>query len=136
MNRASGNRRDEDLPPNTNPRAIYGDGAEPDWEERVTITVGPEKADLVGATDCVLQAAVDYVARLGGGTVRVLPGTYRLRNSVFLASKVRLVGSGADSVLVKEESVTTRLIVDGDHWEQEVTLADPAGFHVGDGVRL
>jgi nitrous oxidase accessory protein NosD len=39
-------------------------------------------------------------------------------------------------VLVKEPSVTTRLLVDGDHWDQEVTLADPKGFQIGDGVRL
>jgi len=125
-----------DLPQNTNPRAIFGDAVEPDWDQRLTITVGPKQADLVGSTDRVLQAAVDYVARRGGGTVRVLPGTWRLRNSIFLQSHVRLVGAGADSVLVKEPSVTTKLIVDGDHWDQEVTLADPRGFQVGDGVRL
>src|SRR5689334_21462235 len=67
--------RADDLPPNTNPRAIFGDSVEPDWKQGVTITVGPKKADLVGATDRVIQAAVDYVARLGGGTVHVLPGT-------------------------------------------------------------
>jgi hypothetical protein len=128
--------RADDLPKNTNPRAIFGDWAEPDWEQRLTITVGPEQADLVGTTDRVIQAAVDYVARRGGGTVRVLAGTYRLRNSIFLQSKVRLLGSGIDSVLFKEPSVTTKLIVDGDHWDQEVTLADPDGFQVGDGVRL
>jgi parallel beta helix pectate lyase-like protein len=124
------------LPENSNPRAIAGDVVEPEWNERVTLSVGPEKADLVGASDRALQAAVDYVARKGGGTVRVLPGTYRLRNSVFLQSGVRLLGSGTDSVLVKEPSATTKLIVDGDHWDQEVTLADPKGFQVGDGVRL
>jgi hypothetical protein len=59
-----------------------------------------------------------------------------MRNSVFLQSRVRIVRSGTDSVLVKEPSVTTRLIVDGDHWDQEVALADPKGFQVGDGVRL
>jgi hypothetical protein len=125
-----------ELPKNVNPRAISGDSVEPDWRQRLTLTVGPKKADLVGATDRVIQAAVDYVARLGGGTVRVLPGTYRMRNSVFLQSRVRILGSGTDSVLVKEPSATTKLIVDGDHWEQEVTLADPKGFQVGDGVRL
>jgi hypothetical protein len=128
--------RADDLPKNSNPRAISGDSVEPDWKKRVTITVGNEKADLVGATDKVIQAAVDYVARKGGGTVRVLPGRYRLRNSIFLQSKVRILGSGMDSVLIKEPSVTTKLIVDGDHWDQEVTLADPEGFQVGDGVRL
>lgn len=128
--------RGEDLPKNTNPRTISGDTAEPDWEQRVKITVGTQKGDLVGDTDRVLQAAVDYVARKGGGTVQILPGTYRLRNSVFLQSKVRLQGSGNDSVLVKEPSVTTKLSVDADHWHQEVALADPKGFQVGDGVRL
>src|SRR5574340_565789 len=86
----------DDLPENTNPRAIWGDTVEPDWQQRLSITVGPNKADLVGATDRVIQAAVDYVARLGGGTVHVLPGTYRLRNSGFLQSRVRLLGSGPD----------------------------------------
>jgi hypothetical protein len=128
--------RADDLPRNTNPRAISGDRVEPEWAQAMTLTVGPKDADLVGATDRALQAAVDYVARFGGGTVRVLPGTYRLRNSIFLRSNVRLLGSGADSVLVKEPSATTKLTVDGDHWDQEVTLADPRGFHVGDGVRL
>src|SRR5438034_62492 len=116
---ASGLARADDLPRNTNPRAIFGDSAEPDWKQRLTLTVGPKKADLVGATDRVIQAAVDYVARRGCGTVRVLPGTYRLRNSIFLESKVRLLGSGPDSVLFKEPSVTTKLIVDGDHWDQD-----------------
>jgi parallel beta helix pectate lyase-like protein len=128
--------RAEDLPRNTNPRAIAGDSVEPDWDQSLTITVGQDRADLVGTTDRVIQAAVDYIARRGGGTVRILPGTYRLRNSIFLSSKVRLLGSKTDSVLVKEPTVTTKLIVDGDHWDQEVTLADPRGFQVGDGVRL
>jgi len=98
-----------DLPTNTSPRAIFGDSAEPDWDQRLTLMVGPQKADLVGATDRVIQAAVDYIARREGGTVRVLPGTYRLRNSVFLQSKVRLLGSGEDSVLFKKRKATVRV---------------------------
>jgi hypothetical protein len=78
----AGFARADELPPNANPRAIFGDTVEPDWEQRFTITVGPKKADLVGTTDRVIQSAVDYVARKGGGTVHVQPGTYRLRNSV------------------------------------------------------
>ena len=70
--------RADDRPENTHPQAIAGDAVEPDWRERPTITVGPGKADLVGATDRVIQAGVEYIVRLGGGTVRLLPGTYRL----------------------------------------------------------
>jgi hypothetical protein len=128
--------RSDDLPHNPNPRAIFGDSAEPNWDERITVTVGHHNAHLIGSTDRVIQAAIDYVARLGGGTVRLLPGIYRLRNSVFLRSNLRLIGSGADSVLLKQPCSTTKIIADADHWEQEITLADPSGFEVGDGVRL
>lgn len=124
-------------PPVSEPRATSGDTAvEPNWSERVSITVGPQKADLVGSSDRVLQAAVDYVTRLGGGTVRILPGTYRLRNAVHLQSKVRLIGSGKDSVLIKEPSTTTSLAEDSDWYDQEITVADASGFQVGDGVCL
>jgi hypothetical protein len=122
-------------PPVTAPRATSGDAAvEPKWDERVTITVGNRDADLVGNTDKVIQAAVDSVARLGGGTVKVLPGTYRIRNSIYLASKVRLLGSGAESVIIKEPSVKTTATEDSDWYDQEITLADATGFRVGDGV--
>jgi hypothetical protein len=109
---------------------------EPRWEQRLTVTVGPGDADLVGKDDKVLQAAVDYVARLGGGTIRVMPGTYRLRNAVYLQSRVRLLGSGADTVLIKEDARTSKLAADSDWYDQEITLADATGFRVGDGVCL
>src|SRR5215471_17869547 len=128
--------RTEDLPNNTNPRAIFGDATEPDWDQRVAITVGPKQADLVGSTDRVIQAGVDYVARLGGGTVKVLPGTYRLRNSIFLQSNVRLLGSGTDTVLFKEPSATTKLAADSDWYDQEITLENADAFQVGDGITL
>jgi hypothetical protein len=129
--------RADDRPPVVNPRATSGDEAfEPKWEERFTVTVGPKDADLVGTSEKVLQAAVDMVTRFGGGTVRVLPGTYRLRNAVYLSSKVRILGSGDDSVLVKEPSVKAKLAVDSDWYDQEITLTDAKGFQVGDGVCL
>ena len=124
-------------PPVTNPKATDGDeAAEPDWEKRLSVSVGPRKADLVGTNEKVLQAAVDYMARMGGGTVRVLPGEYRLRNAVHLRDKVRILGSGADSVLKKEASVKVKLSDDSDWYDQEITLENAKGFKVGDGVCL
>src|SRR5215204_2608419 len=82
----------------TRPRATSGDAIEPDWEQRIKLTVGPEKADMVGSDHRLIQAAVDYVAGLGGGTVHILPGTYRFRNAVQLRSGVRIAGSGVDTV--------------------------------------
>ncbi|MGV3607506.1 MAG: right-handed parallel beta-helix repeat-containing protein [Planctomycetaceae bacterium] len=127
----------EEPPKVVNPRATSGDAvAKVNWEEMLTVTVGPKEADLVGTTERALQGAVDMVARLGGGTVKVLPGTYRLRNSIYLASKVRLVGSGDDSVLIKEPSVTTKIAADSDWYDQEILLEDAKGFRVGDAVCL
>ncbi len=124
-------------PPVRKPRATDGDEAfEPDWEQRLTIRVGRREGDLVGSDDKVLQAAVDYVARLGGGTVHVLPGTYTLRSAVFLPSRVRLLGSGPDSILTKIDSHSQPLADDSDWYDQEITLADGKAFRVGDGVAL
>jgi hypothetical protein len=129
--------RAEDRPAVVNPRATSGDAvAEPDWEERLTITVGPKDAQIVGASEKALQAAVDAAARFGGGTVRILPGTYRLRNAVYLASNVRILGSGEESILVKEPSVKSKLAADSDWFDQEITLADAKGFAIGDGICL
>jgi hypothetical protein len=120
--------------PISKPRAISGDRIEPGWDELYTLSVGTSKGDLVGATDRVLQAAVDQVAQRGGGTVRILPGTYRLRNAIYLPSRIRLIGSGPESILIKEPSVSTKLAASSDWYDQEVTLADARGFQVGDGV--
>ena len=48
----------------------------------------------MGSNEKVIQAAVDSVARWGGGTVKILPGTYRFRNAVYLQNNVRILGSG------------------------------------------
>ena len=66
----------DDRPPVIDPRATDGDDVrEPAWDERLTVTVGPDgkDTDLAGRDDKVIQAALGYVARLGGGTVRLLP---------------------------------------------------------------
>jgi hypothetical protein len=121
----------------TLPRATSGDTAvEPDWAERLTVTVGLRNADIVGKDQRAIQAAVDYVARLGGGTVEILPGKYVLRNAVYLASKVALKGHGQETILEKAPSTTVKLAVDSDWYDQEITLAEDAGFRVGDGICL
>jgi hypothetical protein len=96
--------------------------------------VGPRAADLIGSTEKAVQAAVDYIARWGGGTVRILPGTYRFRNAVYLQSNVRILGAGLDSVIYKEPSVTGTLSEDSDWFDQEITFANAAGLEIGDGI--
>lgn len=126
-----------DPPAVTRPRQTSGDTAvQPAWEESLTVTVGPTGADIMGSDHRAIQAAVDHVARLGGGTVRLLAGAYRLRNAVRLQSGVNLVGSGEDTRLIKEPSVSSPLAVDSDWYDQEITLQQPGGFRLGDGVCL
>jgi nitrous oxidase accessory protein NosD len=131
---AADDDRDSHAVPITNPRAISGDLVEPAWDERLTISVGVKDADLIGTTDKVIQAAVDHVARLGGGTVHIKPGTYRFRNAVYLTPRIRILGSGPETVLIKDPSISTKLAADSDWYDQEVTLADARGFRLGDGV--
>lgn len=121
----------------TNPRATSGDAKhEPNWQEKLTITVGAKKGDIVGNTDRALQAAIDYTARLGGGTVKILPGTYTLRASLWLPSNLRLLGSGAETIITKQASITTKLAADSDWYDQEIRLANPKGFQLGDSIVL
>jgi hypothetical protein len=120
-----------------NPRATDGDEKfEPNWNKKLTLTVGPKKADLVGDNDKVIQAALDYVARLGSGTVKLLPGTFTCRNSITLPSRVRLLGSGSDSIITKIASETVDVSADSDWYDQEITLKKTGAFRVGDGVTL
>lgn len=118
------------------PRATSGDAhRDPDWAERFTISVG-KGGDIEGASERAIQAAVDYCARLGGGTVTILPGTYTCRNSVFLGTGTRIVGSGAESILLKAPMVKSGVTTDSDWFDQEITLNDASGFNVGDGICL
>lgn len=98
------------------------------------VTVGPAGANVIGADHFALQSAVDYVATHGGGTVRILPGTYEMGNSLFLREGVRVIGSGDQTILRKCDSATTPLTANSDWYEEIVTVKDPAPFRVGGGI--
>lgn len=100
----------------------------------VHVTVGVADADIVGRDNRVLQAAVDYVAGLGGGTVEIGPGEYLMRDSLHLRSRVTVHGAGPSTVLKKDAAAKSLLAADGDFGEEAITLAAPAGFDVGRGV--
>ncbi|QDU81447.1 Pectate lyase superfamily protein [Polystyrenella longa] len=126
-----------DRPAVVDPRATSGDVKhQPAWDEMLTITVGQKTGDLTGKTDKAIQAAVDYVSRLGGGTVNVLPGEYRFDNGIQMSSQVRLTGSGSETIFKKNNVKQTELTEDSDWFDQEVTFKPGHGFNVGDGVCL
>jgi parallel beta-helix repeat protein len=100
------------------------------------IRVGITEGDLRGDDHRALQAAIDYVAGLGGGTVHIGPGRYQMRNALTLRDNVRVVGVPDQTILVACDGRAARLAADGDCNQREITLADPTGFQVGDGVAV
>ncbi|MGD9496405.1 MAG: right-handed parallel beta-helix repeat-containing protein [Armatimonadota bacterium] len=104
--------------------------------ERITVSVGQRKGDFVGRDHMALQAAVDYVARLGGGTVRIGPGTWEMGNSLFIRDRVHIVGAGDDTVLHKCPSAATPLADDIDWYGTSVRVINPRLFRVGGGILL
>jgi len=104
--------------------------------ERPKVTVGQSGADMVGADNRVLQAAVDYVAGLGGGTVEIGEGEYLMRDSLHLRSGVTVKGVRGKTILRKADAAVSPLSLDGDFGEQQITVKDGAGFAVGAGVAI
>ena len=105
-------------------------------KNKITLTVGQKEGDLKGNDDKILQAAVDYVYRLGGGTINILPGVYTMRNSLIPRPGVAIIGSGENTILKKSPSVSSRIIREADWFEYCVQVENPEGFIVGGGVAL
>jgi len=105
-------------------------------EQLPRIAVGPAGADLVGNDNRVLQAAVDYIAGLGGGVVEIGEGEYTMRDSLHLRSNVTVRGVKGKTILRKAPGVACALALDGDYGEEQITVTDPAGFAVGCGVAV
>ena len=101
-----------------------------------TVTVGQAEADITGHDNRALQAAVDYIAGLGGGTVKIGPGTYTMRDSLHLRDHVTIRGCGKESILLKADAVESPLSLDGDYGEEQITVACPTGFAPGYGVSV
>jgi parallel beta-helix repeat protein len=119
-------RADEQLP-----RAMHTQ-----MQDRPKITVGLSGADIVGADNRALQAAVDYIANLGGGTVEIGPGEFVMQDSLHLRSFVTVRGTKGKTILRKAKAASSPLLLDGDFGEEQITLKNPDGFKVGHGVAI
>jgi hypothetical protein len=113
------------------PQAMHSE-----MSERPTITVGRAGTDLIGSDNRALQAAVEYVAGLGGGTVEIGEGEYTMRDSLHLRSNVTVRGRKGKTILRKADAVVSALALDGDFGEEQITVKDPTGFAVGSGVAI
>ena len=113
------------------PNAMHGS-----MTVRPRVTVGVRDAEITGADNRALQAAVDYVASLGGGTVEVGAGEFTMRDSLHLRPHVAVRGQGDKTILRKARAASSPLEIDGDYGEEQITLRSPDGFQVGDGVAV
>jgi len=102
----------------------------------LTLSVGHKDADLVGSDDKALQAGLDYLHRLGGGTLEIRAGEYTMRNALYLRPGITIRGAGEDTVLKKTPSSCTPLDCDCDWYEAQVRVEDPCGFTPGCGIIL
>ena len=100
------------------------------------LTIGQREGDLKGDDDKIIQAGIEYLYRLGGGTLHVLPGVYNLQNAIYLRPNITLKGSGEQTILRKSASVVAALVRDSDWFEYGVQVADTKGFVPAGGVML
>ena len=105
-------------------------------KELPSITVGIQNADITGSDNRAIQAAVDYIAGLGGGTVQIGEGQYMMYDSLHLRANVTVKGEKGKTILKKADGAVSALALDGDFGEQQFTVENPAGFEVGYGVAI
>ena len=99
-----------------------------------SVRVAQQDGDIVGKDNRALQAAVEYIAALGGGVVEIGPGTWEMRDSLHLRSGVTVRGTPGKTLLRKSAAVVSPLEIDGDFGEEQITVEDAQGFEVGYGV--
>jgi hypothetical protein len=113
------------------PRAMHSK-----MKVRPGISVGQRSADIIGTDNRALQAAVDYIANLGGGTVQIGEGEFLMRDALHLRPHVTVRGTPGKTILRKAKGALSPLALDGDFGEEQITLRDASGFQVGDGVAI
>lgn len=101
----------------------------------LTLTVG-SGGQLDGSDDRVLQAGADYLARLGGGVLQILPGTFTMRNALYVHDNLIVRGAGDATVLRKAPGVVTPLTRETDWYEYSITVEDASGFEPGCAIML
>ena len=113
------------------PRAMHSK-----MDQKPVMRVGLSNADIVGADNRALQAAVDYIGALGGGTVEIGPGEFVMQDSLHLRSFVTVRGTPGKTILLKAKAAVSPLAIDGDYGEEQITVLKSEGFKVGYGIAI
>jgi hypothetical protein len=100
------------------------------------ISVGGGDADVKGFTSQAIQTAIDVLKNSGGGTIKLMPGTYDIFAPVKLFSNMSLTGSGEKTILKKCAGFRSAFALDADYGELRITVSDASGFKPGMGVAI
>lgn len=106
----------------------------PKTQERV-ITVGGPSANIQGFNNQDIQTAVDALPA-EGGTVKLDPGEFKIMAPVRLRSNVKLIGSGANTILKRIDGYHSKFIIDADYGELKLTVEDASGFKPGMSIQI
>ncbi|WP_309118186.1 right-handed parallel beta-helix repeat-containing protein [Paenibacillus sp.] len=104
--------------------------------EKVVVTVVESPDGPPGKANRDIQAAIDYVSYLGGGTVRIGRGVFELETAIHLRSHVKLEGTPGETVLRQREERVSPLAADADLHERQVTVERPDVFPVGQTITI
>lgn len=110
---------------------VSGEGYAFPKKPKHTITVGGEKADVPGFTNKAIQIAIDALKVRGGGTVKLMGGTFEMMAPARLATGVSLIGSGKETILHKVDGFSSPLAVGSGYGMYTAQVKDVSGFKVG-----
>jgi len=99
------------------------------------LTVGQDKGDLTGSSNLVIQAAIDYLSYIGGGTLNIGSGVYEIQSAIHLRPNISIIG-GRETILRKCDNVVSNLALDGDMNQRQLTLVNADGFEPGHTVNV
>lgn len=104
--------------------------------ETIVVTVDVSAADVSGKANRDIQSAIDYVSCLGGGTVKLGKGTFRLETTIHMRSGVKLEGVPGETILLQGAERVSPLAADADLHERQVAVARPELFPVGQSIAI
>lgn len=100
------------------------------------LTVGKTGCDIPGFTNTHVQAAIDRCALLGGGTVELSRGVFRMADSMHLRTGVTVRGQGDGTVLLKNRMKSARITCFLGYGHRDLEVDNPNVFKPGDGVLI
>ncbi len=100
------------------------------------MSVGASGCDIEGFTNQHVQAAVDRIAYMGGGTVELSEGVFHCADAVHVRSDVCLQGQGEKTVLRKNKMKVSLLSGYIAYGHEDLIVAEPDNFSIGDGFIL